>query len=290
MRKGTLVAIVVLLAVVGCDNGKQQELESQNSQLKNELASRDQYIQDVTSTINDIHNQLEDAWSKEKKVLRASKKDETEKTLTDAELKQSIISRISDIRHTLAQNRARINSLEGRLKTASTQYTGLQAMVDDLKKTLDEREKTIADLNLRVENLQGDVNAKAVMIAERDTTIQNQSRMLDDNTRQINTVFYVVGKRSELKDKGIITREGGFLWGLLGATTVLSANYDGGQFEAVDKTKESEIEIPGRIDEIVPQRAEGTYAAQETGDGHTILKIINPDNFWRENHLVIISD
>ncbi len=284
------VFVVALFVLAGCDNGKQAELENQNKDLKAQLASKDQYIQDVTSTISEIHNQLEGAWSMERKVLRESSRGEMGQTLTPADLKQKILSRISDISHTLAANHKKVTDLERRLKESTTQYSGLSAMVDDLKKTIEEREKSIADLNARVSSLQSEVLAKAAMIAQRDTTISNQSRLLDDQVRTMNTVFYVIGKRSDLKDKGVITREGGFLWGLIGATTVLSSDYDGGYFAALDKTKYSEIEVPGKIDEIVPERAQGSYAAQETGDGHTILKIIKPDNFWRENHLVIISD
>ncbi len=290
MRRLTVVVVAVLVfGLLGCDNGEREKLESQNKDLQSQLASKDQYIQEITSTISDIHNQLEDVWSKEKKVLRASKKDEG-KTLTEADLEKSIYSRISDINATLAANRKRVNNLERRLKDATTQYSGLQSMVDDLKKQLDDREKSIADLTARVQGLQEDVNAKTATIAQRDTTIANQARQLDDQTNKINTVFYVAGKRSDLKEKGVITREGGILWGLLGSTTVLSNNYDSGSFEALDKTRDSEIRISGKIDEIIPQRAEGTYAAQETPDGITILKILKPESFWRENHLVIIED
>ncbi len=290
MRNITVsILALVLVGFVGCDNGERDRLEAQNQSLKNELASKDQYVQDVTSTINEIHNQLEDVWSKEQKVLRESKNDEG-KSLTEKEVKERIFSRISDINATLAANRKRVNNLERRLKESNTKYDGIQAMVDDLKKTLDERQKSIAELTSQVHGLQNDVQVKTAMIAERDTTIANQSRQLDDQTQRINTVFYVAGKRSDLKDKGVITREGGILWGLLGSTTVLASNYDSGSFAALDRTKDSEIRIPGKIDEIVPQRAEGSYAAEQTSDGATILKILKPESFWRENHLVIVED
>ncbi|HTP12923.1 MAG TPA: hypothetical protein VMM37_04815, partial [Bacteroidota bacterium] len=247
------------------------------------------YVQDITSTISEIHNQLEDVWAKEKKVLKESNKGEG-KTLSEADIKQKIFSRISDINGILAANRKRVNSLERKLKETTTNYSGIQSMVDDLKKTLNDREKSVADLTARVQGLQEDLNARTVALAQRDTTIANQSRQLDDQTQRINTVFYVAGKRSDLKEKGVITREGGFLWGLLGSTTVLASNYDSGSFEALDKTREQEIKIPGKIDEIVPQRAEGTWAAQESTDGTTILKILKPEMFWRDSHLVIVED
>jgi hypothetical protein len=281
--------IVLSIALVGCDNGRQTELESQNKDLQNQLASKDKYIQDVTATIGEISNQLESVWSAEKKVLRQTTTHEGGKLLSEAQLKEHILARISDINATLASNRKRIVSLQHRLNAAKTQYTGIQSMVDDLKKNLEDRERSIADLTQRVQNLQVEVNDKVQIIATRDETIQDQAKQLEDDTTALQTVYYVVGTRSDLKDKGIITREGGFPWGLFGATTILADSYDPEYFQTVDKTKQTEIEIPGKVDEIVPKRSEGSYTKKELDNGHTVIEIKKPENFWRENHLVIIT-
>ncbi|HTP12704.1 MAG TPA: hypothetical protein VMM37_03715, partial [Bacteroidota bacterium] len=78
------ILALVLVGLVGCDNGEREKLESQNKLLQDELVSKDQYVQDITSTISEIHNQLEDVWAKEKKVLKESNKGEG-KTLSEAD-------------------------------------------------------------------------------------------------------------------------------------------------------------------------------------------------------------
>lgn len=288
MRTVLICSVAFAFLMVGCDKGKLAELQNKNQELTKELAQKDQYIEDVTATMNEIHNQLESAWSMEKKVIRQANSGEVRANLSQAELKQKILSRISDINAILAQNRKRLVDLQHRMKSAKTQYVSLEAMSDNLKKTLEEREQSIADLNAHVQNLETELGEKVRIIATRDTTISQQKQMLDDRVSQLHTVFYVVGKRGDLKDKGIISNEGGFLWGLLGSTTTLGTKYDNEYFQTIDKTQQSQIEIPGTIDEIVPRRDESSYKSVVTDDGHTILTITDPDTFWQESHLAIV--
>ncbi len=286
MRTGFIVTTALLLVFAGCG---QSELENKNKELQKQLEAKDQYIEEVTSAINDIHNQLENTWAMENKVMQQSPAKEGSKAPSHLQVKQQILNRISDIDSILSANRKKLTSLQIRLKNAATQYAGLQKMVDDLKATLEEREKTLADLQARVKSLESEVSEKTRVIAAREATIEDQSNQLNERTRQMNTVYYVVGKKDDLKGKGIITDEGGILWGLLGSTTVLAGNFNADLFQKMDKTKEAQIEVPGKIAEIIPKRDAGSYSIEETSAGRSILKIANPDQFWKVNRVVIVS-
>lgn len=286
MRTGLFVTIAFFLLFTGCD---QSELENKNKELQKQLDSRDQYIEEVTSAINEIHNQLESTWAMENKVIQQSLARQGAKAPSHLQVKQQILSRISDIDSILAANRKKLSNLQNRLKNAAIQYAGLQKMVDNLKATLEEREKTLADLQARVKSLEFEVSEKTRVIATREATIEDQSNQLNELTRQMHTVYYVVGKKDDLKGKGIITDEGGVLWGLLGSTTVLAGNFNADLFQKMDKRKESQIDVPGKIDEIIPKRDAGSFSMEETTGGRTILIIVNSDQFWKVNRLVIVS-
>jgi hypothetical protein len=284
MRSAIVVLITLSLAIAGCGKSAEQiEIEKQDAQLKQDLASKDRFIEEVTSTINDIHNKLESTWSLEKHIMPRNPTVEEGKYLSPADLRVKIMDRISNISSILSENRKKVAGLQHRLAEEKTQYTGLSQMVDDLKKSLDEREKTIATIQTQVMNLEGEVSSKTQVIAARDEVIENQ-------TKQINTVYYAVGNRSELKDKKIIAGEGGILWGLLGTTTVLTKTIDEGEFNTLDKSKDMLIEVAGPIKEIVPERNPDSYTTEEKPDHHTLLKIIKPESFWIESHLAIVTD
>ena len=286
MRTVYVVAIAILLVFTGCNNS---ELENKNKELQQQLAAKDQYIEEVSSAINEIHNQLESTWAMENKVIQQSLAREGSKAPSHLQVKQQILNRISDIDSILAANRKKLSNLQNRLKTAAIQYAGLQKMVDGLKATLEEREKTLADLQARVKSLESEVSEKTRVIVAREATIDDQSNQLNERTRQMNTVYYVIGKKDDLEKKGIVADEGGFLWGLLGSTTVLAGNFNSDLFQKMDKTKEAQIDVSGKIAEIIPKRDAGSFSMEETSGGHTILKIVNSDQFWKVNRLVIIS-
>lgn len=286
MRTIIGVLFVFSLVLAGC--GNQDELERRNKELAQELQSKDKFIEEVTSNINEIHGALEAAWAMEKKIVRQTTTAEGSKALTSAELKQSILSRISDMSSALSDNRKKITSLEKRLKGLNVQYVSLTKMVDQLKTDLEEREKSITELQTRIRSLESDVAQKTEIIAARETTIASHETTILEQRKMMNTVYFAVGNRDELKKKGVISEEGGILWGLLGTTTILAANFDVAQFEPVERSRTA-IEVSGAIDEIVPKRDESFYVKEQSENGHTILRIVKPESFWRENHLVIVT-
>ena len=285
MRTTLMVLMIALLSVLGCtDKREREELARKNEDLAKQLASRDRFIEDVTGTINEIHDNLEATWAKEKNVVRQTTKDEGKVGATSVELKQRIIDRIAGMHTVIMESRKKMALLQQKLNESGKQYAGLQRMVDDLKKEIEEREQAIAELKARVGVLETEVSEKSAVIAAHQNTIDKQ-------TEQLNTVYYyIVGTRDELKKKGIITREGGVLWGLFGGTTVLASNFAEADFQTLDKTKDHTIALRGLVDEIVPKRDTSLYTIVRLESGQTELRIINPDSFWRERRLVIVAE
>ena len=289
----TIIGFIFVFSfmMAGCGKSPEQtEMERQNAQLKQELASKDRFVEDVTSTINDIHTKLENTWALEKNILRRNPTFEEGKMLSGPDMKAKIMDRISTISSILSENRKKVASLQQKLAESKTQYAALSKMAEDLKKTLDDREKTIALMQTQVMNLQSEVKSKTQVITARDETIAERDAAIENQTKQMNTVYYAAGKKSELKEKNIISREGGILWGLFGTTTVLTNTFHESDFTPLDKSKDMLIEIAGIVDEIVPERDPASYTTEEKPDHHTLLTITKPEIFWRESHLAIITN
>jgi len=129
-----------------------------------------------------------------------------------------------------------------------------------------------------------------VTVAEKTAQIAEKETQLSEQKRKMNTVFYIAGTRTELQEKGIIDEEGGFLWGLLGSTTVMSPAASASEFTALDKTKDNTIHVNGEIDEILPRRQTDLFAMTTAEEAGSDLKILEPDKFWREQYLVVVLD
>src|SRR5437867_1210459 len=225
MKMYHLIAAIVILSAAGCNNRSDQleqqnaELQSKYNQATQDLASRDAYVDSITQSINDIYNDLESVRSREGLVLKQTGDMEAKRKLTSQEVRQKLLEEVTLIDSTLKDNRHRINDLQSKLNGTRAQYAGLKKMVESLKKTIEEREATIAQLDQKVQGLVAEVNTKTQMLTQRDSVIEQQHN-------EMNRAFYVVGTRRELEEKGIIAKEGGFLWGLLGSTTVLANGLD----------------------------------------------------------------
>lgn len=290
MRTTSFILVAFWVIVAGCEKPEEQtELEKRNSELQEQLASRDQFIEDISSTINEIHDKIGTVWEMEKNVMGKPSSSEVQQTMSQAEVKDLILNRISDIQAVLNENRKKVAGLQKKLNASSVKYAGLEKIVDDLKKSIEVREKSIADLQIRVQDLEGEVTQKTQTIAMNEAIINSQTNQIETQSKEINTAYYVMGNKDELKEKGIITDEGGFLWGLLGSTTVMSPAVDENGFYPLDKSMDNEIDVPGNIDQIIPKRDQKYYVTEAAEGNRTVLKITDPA-FWRDRRLVIVTN
>lgn len=288
----TRIALVVIFAAIiaGCNN-REQELQQQLSKaqsdqaaLKQSITDRDKAFEEVMKAINDVYADLEKARSKEAKLVERAGGGEVPPEITNAATRQTLLNNINEIGTTLKENRKKINGLQARVKTFKGEVASLNTLIGNLKQSLQEREQSIAQLEAKVKGLETTVAENTKAISERDNTIEEQKKTM-------NKAFYVVGTRKELKEKGIITDEGGFLWGLLGSTTIMASGVDKSLFTPIDRTKDQTIQVTGEIDEILPHRNQDFFAtAHPEGADQTSLKIVQPDKFWQDNYLVVVLD
>jgi uncharacterized protein YoxC len=296
MKITTIALAASLLLLIGGCNTRNAEMEKQtselqakNAQLSQELSSRDEYIESVTESINNVYTSLEGLKAKEKIVLNEANSLEAKTKPTSKELRESLLKQITTIDSTLKDNRKRISDLQSKVSSYRAQFAGLKNMVNTLKQTIEEREQTIAQLETKIGGLETELGDKIRQISQRDSTIQLQHSTIDAQRKTINTAFYIIGKRKDLEAKGIIKKEGGFLWGLLGSTTIMANGFNRDDFRPIDRTENSVIEINGTIDEIVPKRDLRFFTTKSTNNTST-LTVTQPDNFWQDDYLVIITN
>ncbi|MBI5473056.1 MAG: hypothetical protein HY961_12000, partial [Ignavibacteriae bacterium] len=248
--------------------------------LKHNLQERDQYIDDVMRSINEVYASLEEARTKEGKLTKGAGS-EGPITFRNATSREAMVNNINEIGTTLKENRKRIVGLQQSIRKYNGKIKSLNDMVENLQHSLEEREQAIASFESRVQGLEADVATKTQTITEREAVISDQ-------LKTINTAFYVIGTRDELEQKGIITDEGGFL-GFIGSTTIMASGIDQSAFTPIDRTSAQTIEVKGEIDEILPPRKETFYTRTENSD-QSQLSITQPERFWQDKYLVIVVD
>ncbi|HLF14607.1 MAG TPA: hypothetical protein VI932_06945 [Bacteroidota bacterium] len=281
--------ILAAFLVWGC-NGRQEELEKQNAALQQQnrdlaqnITSQDGYIDEVVTSVNEVYQGIEAARASEKNLLNESRGIEGTKTQTKEEVRKDLIQRIAAVNQNLQENFKKVADLQRKVNTSRRQYSALQTMVDNLRKTLEEREQSIVALDMRVKGLEGEVAEKAELVRQREMVIDAQKK-------EIATVYYVVGTRKELEEKGIIQDEGGFLWGLIGATTTLAPGFDPTYFTPIDRARNTTFRVDRRIRDILPKRSPEYYTQQKHEGGESVLTVADLNHFWKDKYLVILTD
>jgi len=290
MVKTRLAAIALCaVLVVGCNNDRDElqkrltDAQNARTSLQQDITDRDAYFEQVMKSVNEVYADLEKARIKEGELKKQGTGVEGPPQYTNAQSRDRLIQNINEIGSSLQENRKKIAALQVRMKQFKGQIAGLNSLVENLKASIQEREQSIAQLQAKVEGLQATMAEKTRLLEEKDM-------MISDQTRSLNTAYYVAGTRDELRKKGIITDEGGFLWGLLGSTTIMSSGVDQSNFTPIDKTKDQTIKVDGRIEEILPRRNSDLFAATQKQEKSSELTITSPGRFWQENYLVIVTD
>jgi hypothetical protein len=163
------------------------------------------------------------------------------------------------------------------------------------------RELTTVSEGLRG-TLQATINNYRSVVEEQKATIltlTDQVTQLTDTVNLLkemnNTVYYIIGTKDELLQKGIVVQTGGsrfpLLFAKVGQTIVPARELNPAAFTKINKRAVTEISLPGsdktyRI--ASRQDLEGLATPTSGGEVTGTLKIANPDKFWLTSRFLIL--
>jgi hypothetical protein len=182
----------------------------------------------------------------------------------------------------------------------------ITARVNETEKKLGESEQRIRELTTVSEGLRGTLQAtinnyRSVVEEQKATilTLTDQVTQLTDTVNLLkemnNTVYYIIGTKDELLQKGIVVQTGGsrfpLLFAKVGQTIVPARELNPAAFTKINKRAVTEISLPGsdktyRI--ASRQDLEGLATPASGGEVTGTLKIANPDKFWLTSRFLIL--
>ena len=283
----TLALTALLIASSSCSNKKEEELRQQQAlneataeELRSAVADRDQLLgldNEISSGMDQI-KQLEN-------ILAVNAANETPGQ------RDQILADIAAIQQTLVQRRERLAELEKKLNSSNLSNSNLKKTIsqlqnqidsqtreiESLRSNLDEAKAHIENLNTQVDSLSTTVNT---VVAERDSTDNANTEL----TNELNTCYYAIGNKNELKDNKIIET------GFLRKTKIMEGDFDRNFFTRADKRTLTQIDLNSTKAEVLTNQPAGSYSIDDL-NGHKVLRITNPALFWSlSNYLVIKID
>lgn len=275
----TLIAILSL-AFVGCQGNKQSADSAERAQtdsLRQVISQKDNEINDMMGTLNEIQDGFNEINAAENRVTIAKGGERANK-------EQQIRENIQFIAKTMKHNRELIAKLRNQLKQSSVKGDALKNTLENLSKQLEEKDK-------QLQQMRAELDAKDIHITELDEAINNlhtnvnnlanesskKSQVINSQDKQLNTAWFVFGTRKELKEQRIIEGD-----------KVLQSNFNKNYFTKIDIRVDKEIKLYSKYAKVLTMHPSSSYILQRDANKQYTLKITNPEIFWSTSKYLVI--
>jgi hypothetical protein len=274
MKKLKLVLLGAVFTVAAC--GTSAETERKLAELEQVNSQKDSLMQEVAISsrlISDVNVELAKAKIRNNRLHVSSESPITAANDTLIAKLRYVVARVGETERALNESRERIKSLT--------------TLSDSLRSTLD---TTVGNMQAVIASQRTTID----LLTEQVNTLTAENVALRDS---LSTGYYVIGTRTELKKKGILTEQGGgrvlFILWRTGKTLQPARNLDPSLFTAIDTRKVTSIPLPSSraeyriaslqdLDFIAEQHDHNKYS------GVSSLTITSPVDFWRTSKFLVI--
>jgi len=285
----------VALATGGCTGkhernqllAQKQQLTEENQKLSEMLQTLRSESAEANATLEDVAKGLEEIRAKELKVIKSSIRVAQEGHAAGGRRDQ-LEAEIQTIREAIHTNLQKLAKLEKSGREGGVKMASLERLAEELKRSLEEKAATIAELESRVGDLSKTVLAQTATLAEKDAAIHEGETRIAQTTKQLNTAYVAVASKNVLKEKGVVEKKGSVLG--LGGTWQETGKYDPEVFREIDTTQEAELTIPAPAAKvrILPGHPEESYRIVSGGPRASTLKVTDRDAFWRDSRYLVV--
>ena len=266
-----LFGTAMLLTACGGNISGNRALQESNDSLKSVIAERDASLEEILECIRVIEEGF-------KSINEAQGRISATGIENGSSRKKQLEDDVLYIAQLVEKNNAEIARLKKLLAASKNSSKELKAIVENLEKTLQEKNMEIAELQKKLEE-------KDVHIAELDTIITNlmnenteQELRLVQKEREMNSVWYAMGTKRELKGEKILSGSD--------VMTDPDANMD--YFTRGDINELLTIETGEKRVKVISTHPKGSYKIVEDEKGLDIVKILSPREFWSVTRYLVI--
>ena len=283
-----LIFISLMLPVFFSCNNSQKELEALQARYDSVLTlgfTKDTTILDYVESFNAIQANLDSIKQAEMLITKSTSSVEGE---LQPDQKEQINRDINLIYEMLQKNKQTIAELKSKLRKSNAKVTALEQMVDRMTRQIEEKDGQIAQLRDQLEKMNIQIEILNTNVENLASESQAKSQTIAEKTEELNTAYYVVGTKKELRDQKIITVEGGFAG--IGRNKKLKEDFNQDYCTRVDITKLKSIPLMKKKASIITTHPSQSYKlyGEKVQDS---LVIRNAKDFWSASkYLVIVVD
>ena len=274
-----LAAFISLMSGCGqkTDNTKELAFAQQRDSLESIIQQKDNEINDIMGTMNDIEAGFRAINEAEQRVSVARQSEGISST-------ERIRENMQYIQEAMQQNRELISKLRNQVRQGSVKSEQLKLTIDNLTRQMEEKDSQIRQLQaeLQAKDVQiGELTEKVEDLSNNVNTLREEttqkSQTISTQDKQLNTAWFVYGTKSELKEQHIL-QDG----------KVLQSNFNREYFTKIDIRVDKEIRLYSRSAKLLTSHPASSYTLEQDAQKQYVLRIQNPQLFWSASKYLVI--
>ncbi|HMU14146.1 MAG: hypothetical protein JST41_06605 [Bacteroidetes bacterium] len=288
MKKTLFTALCGLTLLWSCQNDPTQSeqykhLEHEHDSVSAQSGGKDTTINNLLSAFNNVSENLRAI--KEKQGVLGKPLDGQVETTPDME--KRIAADLYIIDSLLSDNKKLIERMR---RNASANKSKINELEKTLQTTIANMELTIAEKDSEIAGLKEQLTSTNASLASMITMYQDKEQLATAQRAELNKAYYCVGTGKELKDNGVVTKEGGFV-GIGKSTKLNTQGMNMEYFKQVDITQMLEIPVNAKKAKLITSHPANSYKMEGPDGRVDKLTIVDPNAFWSvSKYLVVQAD
>jgi hypothetical protein len=284
---GIILLLLVGIFVFSRFNREQSKLlnqmETQKTSLTEKVTARDSAISEWMTTFGEIEKNISMIREKEHAITINSSNTELSK-----DKRQQVLDDMTYINTLLEQNKQKIASLNAQLKKSGGTMKVLESKISDLEASVKQNESDIAELKTSLVNKKFEVEQLNIQMTVMQDSIVKKNEKINSQIYEMNKAYIACGTYKELKAKGLLTKEGGFIG--LGKTKSLVGSFSDTLFKQVDITVTKSIVVNSKNAKFITEHPANSYKLIRDKDKKIeSIEITDPAQFWKISKYAVVE-
>ena len=274
MKKVTLLSLVIVaMLFTACSNQKTDASQGENDSTAVVEKLEQEEVDNMVEIINAMSAAMDSIQIQEKMIFN----------MQEGTPKNQVIAKLKAFQELLASKQAEIDKLNIENKSQKNTIANLKKMVAFLQGELDTKSKQIAEMVELMEKKDASISSLRYNLNEKEKEADYLKDQNFEQDQQLNTVYYIIGTKDELKEKGLM--KGGFL----SKKRADYANIDKSYFIKRDMRGLDKIDIDSKKAKIITEKPASSYTLTKNDNGTTTLTITDKEAFWKASPFLIIQ-
>jgi uncharacterized coiled-coil protein SlyX len=260
------------------------QMETQKISFTDKVTTRDSELNEWMTTFDEIENNIVMIKEKEHTISIIN----SSNTELSTDKRQQVLEDMKYINTLLEQNKQKIASLNAQLKKSGGTMKVLESKITDLEASIKRNEYEISELKTSLVDKKFEVEQLNTQVTIMQDTIATKNEKINNQIYEMNKAFFAIGTYKELRAKGLLTREGGFIG--LGKTKSLAGNFSDNSFTQIDITVTESLPFSSKSAKLITEHPANSYQfIRDKDEKIESLEITDPVQFWKISKYVVVE-